>query len=128
MTALHQVGSQVGRLGQYASAEDTNGNVETYVIQSVTLTGATYQLLDNAGGDGDPIGPVVGGAYIWAATGTWNGATAALEYLGPDGATYIASGATLSADGAVQVQIGAGAMVKVTFSGGTPAAMYSSLT
>lgn len=91
--------------------------------------GATYQLLVDAGADGDPVTDIVAGDYIFAAAGTFGGATVALSYLGPDGATYIPLTDTeLTSAGAVTVRIGQGATVKATVTGGAPSGLYANLT
>lgn len=43
--------------------------------------------------------PLSGGIYSISASGTFNSATVVLNQLGPDGATYITTGQTLSAAG-----------------------------
>lgn len=89
----------------------------------------SYQLLENAAATGAPVGPIVQGSYIWAVAGTFGGATVKLQTLGPDGATYVdVAGASMTANGAMEVRIGGGAMIKVVVTGGVPSALYSNVT
>ncbi len=78
---LRRIGSQVGVVGQLAAALDTNSETGNYLIPSVSLSGATYQLLTDASATGDPVGPMVGGSYIWWLTGTLGGATVLVTAL-----------------------------------------------
>lgn len=97
-------------------------------------TGASYQLLENANGSGDPVEGVRGGTYIWTVTGTWNAASAIFEYRGPDGVTYLTAlnsegePASLTANGSLGVVIGDNAVVRVRITGGPPSDMYSSIS
>ncbi len=127
---LRRVGSQVGVVGQPAQTLDTNDETGTYLIPSVSLAGATYQLLTDAAATGDPVGPMVGGSYVWTTSGTFGGATVKLQYLGPDGTTYIdVASASMSSAGSLFIDhVGAGAIVKAVVSGGSPSGLYSSLT
>jgi hypothetical protein len=63
-------------------------------------------LLDGGAATGDAL-PISGGVYAYAINGTFDGATATLQILGPDGATYIATGAdtTLTAAGVAIVEL-----------------------
>lgn len=70
-----------------------------------------------------------GGTGLFTAAGTFGGATVKLQYLGPDGATWLDAGydATLTAAGGAlfdlpQVQI------RAAVSGGTPSGLYSNAT
>lgn len=82
-------------------------------------------LLSNASATGQPV-TVPGGQYVWAAQGTFSGATLTLQALGPDGANYI-DVTTLSANGAIDVRIGQDTAMRVSVSGGAPSAIYSNL-
>ena len=86
-----------------------------------------YTLLSNASATGSAVGPVVGASYEWCSTGTFGGATLALQALGPDGATYMQI-ASQTAAGCTGVVLGQNAQVKVTVTGGSPTALYSSLS
>lgn len=64
-----------------------------------------------------------------AIASAWNGATATLQQLGPDGATLIsvsASQGVLTANGTGAVNLPAGQYV-VTVTAGTPTAFYAAL-
>lgn len=86
-----------------------------------------YALLSNASASGPAVGPVVGASYEWCSSGTFGGATLALQALGPDGATFLPI-ATQTAAGCTGVVLGQNAQVKVTVTGGSPSALYSSLS
>lgn len=69
------------------------------------------------------------GRYVFAAHGTFSGATCKLTFLGPDGTNAIDAGtdATLTAAGACLVEL-PDCVVKAAISGGPPSAMYASLS
>ncbi len=70
-----------------------------------------------------------GGSFVFAAVASaWNGATATLQVLGPDGATLLSAGTatTLTANGMGYVLLPPG-QVQVTVTGGTPTNFYASL-
>lgn len=67
-----------------------------------------------------------GGRYIWSYDGTFAGATVTLEYLSPDGSSWVSSGATAAAEGSQIVYVAAGAHARLTYSGAV-AAFYSDL-
>lgn len=83
-------------------------------------------LLSNASATGS-YADVVGGRYIWAAEGTWSSATLQLQSKGPNGTAIDIAGASLTANGFIEVMIADGSQVRVSVSG-SPSAMYSSLT
>ena len=83
-------------------------------------------LLTNATATGSYV-EVVGGRYIWAAEGTFSSATLQLQFVGPNGTAINITGATLTANGAVEVLIADGSRVRVLVTG-SPTAMFSSLT
>lgn len=85
----------------------------------------TINLLSNVAATGDYV-RVPGGQYIWACQGTFGGATLTLQAKGPDGSTAMSVG-TMTAAGAVSVDVGEGTEIRVAVTGGTPSALYSSL-
>lgn len=94
-----------------------------------------YTLLAGATVTGSQVGPISGGDYIWRAeSANWNGATATLQYLGLDGATWYpvrnaanTADVTLTATGSVAIGVAQGSVLRVAISGGTPAPMNSVL-
>lgn len=86
-------------------------------------------LLSNAVATGNPYKVIAGGLYALSVVATWNGSTAKLQILGPDGATYQDIDAALSftANGIQGVDLPGGCTVKMVVSGGPPAAMYANL-
>ncbi|MBO9108714.1 DUF5110 domain-containing protein [Agrobacterium sp. S2/73] len=92
-----------------------------------------YTLLAGATATGSQVGPISGGDYIWRAESTnFNGATATLQYLGLDGATWYpvrnaanTADVTLTATGSVAIGVAQGSVLRVAISGGTPAPMNS---
>lgn len=83
-------------------------------------------LLTNASATGSYV-DVVGGRYIWAAEGTFSSATLQLQSKGPNGTAIDIAGASLTANGFIEVMIADGSQVRVSVTG-SPSAMYSSLT
>lgn len=83
-------------------------------------------LLSNASATGS-ASTAKGGTYIWAAEGTFGGATLQLQAAAPNGTYTNITGAALTAAGFISVLIGVNASVKVTVTGGSPSALYSSL-
>ena len=83
-------------------------------------------LLSNASATGSYV-DVVGGRYIWAAEGTFSSATLQLQSKGPNGTAIDIAGASLTANGFIEVMIADGSQVRVSVTG-SPSAMYSSLT
>ena len=74
-------------------------------------------LLDGQG-DGTGTGPLQGGSYIIAAQGTWNSASVQLQYTVDGGTTWVnITGATLSANGALQVDVGQGESLRFDVTG-----------
>ncbi|MGV1787382.1 MULTISPECIES: hypothetical protein [Agrobacterium] len=91
-----------------------------------------YTLLAGATATGSQVGPISGGDYIWRAeSANWNGATATLQYLGLDGATWnnvkdsANADVTLTANGSKAIGVAQGSVMRVSISGGTPAPMNS---
>lgn len=121
--------TQAGVVGQLVDMVDGGGNTVKRLLPSVQIGGATYQLLTNVAVTGAAVTGIAGGEYLWAVAGTFGGATVKLQYLGPDGTTYIdVPSASLTAVGAVLVRIGANASVKAVVTGGTPSGLYSNLS
>ena len=85
-------------------------------------------LLNNVTTSGSAV-TVDGGRYIVdAVCATWNGATAQLQYLSADNATYVnVNGASFVANGAAEIMVGAGALMKMTISGTPSAGVYAAL-
>lgn len=85
----------------------------------------TANLLINASSSGAPV-YWPGGVGVFAVVGTFGGATVTLEFLGPDGATYIAAGSntTLTAAGAGVFYLPQ-TMIEAIVSGGTPSGLYA---
>jgi hypothetical protein len=120
-----------------SAAPDAVGYTAPDGVNVVAVTGANglpmrfvagpYALLANASATGFPVGPIVGATYEWCTTGTFGGATLALKALGPDGVTYLQV-ATQTSAGCTGVVLGQNAQVEVTVTGGTPSALYSSLS
>jgi hypothetical protein len=69
-----------------------------------------------------------GGLMVFAAAGTFGGATVSLQFLGPDGVTLITAGAqtTLTSAGAGVAYLPP-CMVQATVTGGPPSGMYASI-
>jgi hypothetical protein len=83
------------------------------------------QLLTNAAatGNGTTWG---GGRGVFTLAGTVGGATITLQYLGPDGSTWLAAGAatTLTAVGLGVFELPPG-QIRAAVSGGAPAGLYA---
>lgn len=87
-------------------------------------------LSDHDGaGSGDATPVAFGGRYLMVATGTFDGATATVDLLGPDGSTYVTvASASVTAAGSAIVYLPSDATVKGTVTGGTaPAGIYLSI-
>lgn len=82
-------------------------------------------LLSNASATGSPT-TWSGGLGIFAAVGTFGGATVTLQFLGPDGSTWVAMGAdtTLSAAGGALFTFSPG-KIRAAVSGGAPSGLYA---
>ena len=94
-------------------ALDTNYIEELWLLQNVAVTGSNVR--------------VKGGNYIWEAEGTFGGATLQLQAANANGTMTNITGASLTANGFVSVELGANALVRVTVTGGAPANLYSTL-
>ncbi len=87
------------------------------------------KLLSNAAATGAASLIDMGGRFLFAAVGTFDGATVTLQIKGPDDATFVAvpSGA-LTAAGSALVYLPDNSEVKAVISGGSePAGLYASL-
>lgn len=82
-------------------------------------------LLKNESATG-PVVDWIGGTGVFAVTGTFGGATVSLEFLGPDGATWLAVGTdtTKTANGAGLFTLYP-ASIRAAVSGGTPSALHA---
>lgn len=94
---------------------------------------AVYQLLSNISvvGNGSTFTVGQGGTYSYAVAATnFGGSVAALQMIGPDGATFInVPGVTPgSANAMVNVDLPAGARVRSTLTGGTPNTVSATLS
>lgn len=91
-----------------------------------------YTLLAGATATGSQVGPISGGDYIWRTeSASWNGATATLQYLGLDGATWnnvkdsANADVTLTVNGSKPIGVAQGSVLRLSISGGTPSPMNS---
>jgi hypothetical protein len=93
--------------------------------------GMTATLISNASAatTGAAVAHVYKDSYFFAcAAAAWNGASAQLQYLGPDGATWLNfTGAALTANGVIGVGIGANATIRATLAG-APTTLSCNLT
>lgn len=82
-------------------------------------------LLSNASATGSSA-IWFGGRGLFTASATFSGATIQLDYLGPDGATWLAAGTntTLTANGGGIFELPAG-QIRCSISGGPPSAVYA---
>jgi hypothetical protein len=87
--------------------------------------GQRLDLLTNASATGSYF-DVVGGRYIFAAEATWSGGTAQLQSKGPNGTAVSITGASLTANGFIEVMIADGSQVRVLITG-SPTGVYASL-
>lgn len=68
------------------------------------------------------------GSYLWDVQATsFGGATASLDVLSSDGVTF-RSLATRTTSGTTGVVLGANSVVRISFTGGTPTGLYSTLS
>lgn len=90
---------------------------------------ANLQLLSNASASGAALPVPTGGRYVYMIAGTFGGTSSKLQVLGPDGTTFLdVPGSTLAVAGYVSVDIPAGSSVKAVLTGGTPSAMFATLS
>ena len=84
--------------------------------------------LSNASASSDGTHRVkLGGTYIWAIEGTFNGGSYQFQSANANGTFTDVVGATMSAAGFMEIDIAPGTLVKVVETG-TTSAMYSTLT
>lgn len=86
----------------------------------------TAYLLQNASATGSPVfWP--GGIGVFDCVGTFGGATVSLQFLGPDGVTYINAGTNtnLTSAGGGVFYLGA-TMIQAAVTGGVPSSLYAS--
>ena len=83
-------------------------------------------LLSNASATGQPSAALAGGTYVWTIVGTFDGATATLQSLGPDGSTWLDVVARTSA-GSERVLVGQGSSLRTAVAGGTPSGLYANV-
>lgn len=83
------------------------------------------QLLSNASATGSAV-MWGGGVGVFTCSGTFSGATVTLQYLSPDGSTYVAMGAdtTLTANGGGGFAYPPG-KIRAYVSGGPPSGLYA---
>jgi hypothetical protein len=92
------------------------------------MLASQHDLLANASATGDAQQVSFGGRYLMVASGTFSGATAKVQILGPDGSTYIdVADASLTAAGSKVIYLPNNCTVKGALASGTPSAMYLSL-
>lgn len=91
-------------------------DIDLTLLQNVASTPSSYSRLSR------------GGLFCLAVVGTWNGATAKLQMLGPNGAAALDVGtdASFTANGSCLVELPAGDY-RMVISGGPPSAMYATL-
>lgn len=90
---------------------------------------SNLSLLSNAAASGTAQVVSTGGRYVYMISGTFGGTSSKLQILGPDGTTFIdVPSSTLAVAGYISVDIPAGATVKTILTGGTPSAMFATLS
>lgn len=82
-------------------------------------------LLSNASATGSAV-QWGGGSGMFSCVGTFGGATVTLQFMGPDGATWVAMGpdTTLAADGGGLFTCAPG-QIRAAVSGGAPSGLYA---
>lgn len=84
-------------------------------------------LLENASATGSAVG-WSGGAGVFSVVGTFGGAEVSLQFLGPDGSTWVAMG-----DETTKTSAGGGyfvfppGQIRAAITGGPPSGMYASV-
>ncbi len=81
------------------------------------------RLLDNASATGNAA-QWGGGRGVFSAAGTFGGATVTLQYLGPDGSTWLTAATGLTAAGLVAFELPPG-QIKAAVGGGAPSGLYA---
>ena len=85
-------------------------------------------LLASASATGAPVVVPEGGLFQYLVNGTFTGATATLQVLSTDGTTYITvPNSSMTAAGALNVELPQGVTVRAALTGGTPTVMFASL-
>ena len=89
------------------------------------MGGPTDQLLIENGTSTSDSQRWAGGRGTFSATATWGGATVALQYMAPDGSTWIDVGpeVTLTADDIGGFELAAG-LIRAEVTGGPPSGLY----
>jgi hypothetical protein len=82
------------------------------------------QLLSNASATGSPF-EYPGGPGVFMVCGTFGGATVSLYVLGPDGLTYIPTGAAFTANNCIEFNL-PHCFIQAEVTGGTPSGLYAS--
>jgi len=92
---------------------------------STSTLGGTFVLLSNASATGTAVA-WPGGKGTVSVSGTFGGATLTLQYLGPDGVTWLTAGTltTFTAAGAANFEAAPGS-IRMAVSGGSPSALYA---
>ena len=90
-----------------------------------------YNLVSgqNAAGTTTPVNVEKNPYYIFSCVATsWGGASAQIQALGPDGATWLTGGVSaLTSNGVVTLSLGTGSLVEVVVTG-TPTGLYCALS
>lgn len=106
----------------YPDQQFSDGSIRETVALATNVTGTGAQAATT----------VYGGDYIFSATASdFKGASVQLQAAGPDGTTYQNLGAaktTSDTAGGTGVGLGSNAKVRVLISGGTPTALYATLS
>ena len=97
--------------------------------------GQGYTLLTNGTATGASVINIVSGSYGLVCVATaWNSSTATLQYLAPDGVTWLvatspsSTTAALTANGSVYAVVGQNATVRIAVTGGTPTALNCNMS
>jgi hypothetical protein len=92
------------------------------------MAGSEGGLLITNGTATSALKQIAGGIYMFAAVGTFNGATINLQFLAPDGTTLLTAGTatTLTAAGGGIAYLAPG-QVQATVTGGPPSGIYASI-
>lgn len=101
----------------------------TEAARGVSLVGApALTLLSNTAATGSTVA-WPGGRGTVTVAGTIGGATLTLQYLGPDGTTWVAAGSatTFTAAGAANFEAAQGS-IRMLVAGGAPSGLYATAT